>query len=349
MHTYLYITKDTVPPTTYITAADDDSNQYPAYFTNPAKQAPWLPELTPDPSLPLKPGEKERGYIQLDVEPDVILDGEADVEVLDNVVLEHWMCLFMEEDGEIYRLIEGGELEGDIHIGKEGKIHDNTYGINGAVKLGVAEICGDNEISGTLEADGGASFSESFLDGNIKINGTLAMYITHIYGNVTIDYGNTATTLKSAVKDERHTCFESLIFTLRQKYLADYFYRNYGSSAELTHNWEEGTGSDRFDLELVRTFCLDTVNHIDNCKCGIYLPLYLAVVPGAIQYFNLVDKRHPAPLPAEYEDSNKTIEELEDDLLGEDLLDMSYPETYEDWLEEMKAITGVNPASYLPA
>ena len=66
-------------------------------------------------------------------------------------------------------------------------------------------------------------------------------------------------------------------------------------------------------------------------------------------YFNLVDKRHPAPLPAEYEDSNKTIEELEDDLLGEDLLDMSYPETYEDWLEEMKAITGVNPASYLPA
>lgn len=72
------------------------------------------------------------------------------------------------------------------------------------------------------------------------------------------------------------------------------------------------------------------------------------MVPAAVQYFNLVDKRHPTPLPIGYKDSNKTIEELEDDLLQEDLLDMSYPETYDEWLERMEDLTGVNPSTYLP-
>ena len=73
------------------------------------------------------------------------------------------------------------------------------------------------------------------------------------------------------------------------------------------------------------------------------------MVPAAVQYFNLVDKRHPAPLPTGHDDSGKTIEELEGDLLGENLLDMGYPESYDEWLERMEDITGVNPATYLPA
>lgn len=350
MHTYQYITKDTVPQTTYIAAANDDSKQYPAYFTNPAKQAPWLPALVPDPSIPLKSGEKERGYIQLDMEPGVLFDGEADVEVRGNVVLEHWGCLFDEENGEYIRLIdEGNVLDGDIYISKEGRLMDMPYSFNGSIKLGVGEFMSDNLVNGTLVADGGVHFAESRLEGNIKVNGALIMYIAHIYGNVCIDYGNRFSTYKGLLGSNSRPVFESCIFTLSQEYLPDYFYLNYGSSAELTHNWEEVTCNDRFNLELVQTFCLDTANHNENCKCGLFLPLYLAVVPAAVQYFNLVDKRHPAPLPTGHDDSGKTIEELEGDLLGENLLDMSYPESYDEWLERMEDITGVNPATYLPA
>lgn len=348
MYTYQYITKDTVPPTTYITAVDDDSIQYPAYFTNPAKQAPWLPALVPDPSIPLKPGEKERGYIQLDMEPDALFDGEADIKVCDNVVLEHWVCLFEKEDGAYNLIIGTNELEGDIYISKEARLIDTPYSFNGSIKLGVADFMSDNLVDGTLVADGGIHFAESMLEGNIKVNGALIMYIAHIYGNVCIDYGNHFSTYVEIQHNNSRPVFESCLFTLSQEYLPDYFYRGYGSSAELTHYWEEVMCNDRFNLKLVQTFCLDTANHIENCKCGLFLPLYLAVVPAAIQYFNLVDKRHPAPLPIGYKDSNKTIEELEDDLLQENLLDMSYPETYDEWLERMEDLTGVNPTTYLP-
>lgn len=348
MHTYQYITKDSNPPVTVITAVDDDNKQYPASFTNPSKQAPWLPALTPDPSIPLKVGEKERGYIQLDMEPDVLFDGEADIKVRDNVVLEHWECLFEKENGKYSRFIDEDVLEGDIYIGKEALIMNMPYSFKGSIKLGVAEFMPDNLVHGTLVADGGVHFAESMLEGNIEINGALIMYIAQIYGNVCIEYGNRFSTYAEIQGNNTHPIFENCLFTLSQEYLPDYFYRNYGSSAELTHYWEEVMCNDRFNLNLIHTFCLDTVNHIDNCKCGIFLPLYLAVVPAAVQYFNLVDKRHPAPLPAGHEDSNKTLKELEDELLGENLLDMYYPEDYEDWLEQMEALTGVNPTTYLP-
>lgn len=348
MYTYQYIAKDSNPPVTVITAVDDDSKQYPASFTNPSKQAPWLPPLTPDPSIPLKPGEKERGYIQLDMEPGVLSDGEADIEVCGNVVLEHWVCLFEEENGEYNLITETSALEGDIYIGKEGRLIDTPYSFNGSIKLGVADFMGDNLVNGTLVADGGVHFAEGTLEGNIKVNGALVMYIAGIYGNVCIEYGNRFSTYKEIQNNNDRPVFESCLFTLSQEYLPYYFYSNYGSSAELTHYWEDVTCCDGFNLKLVHTFCLDTVNHIDNCKCGIFLPLYLAVVPAAVQYFNLVDKRHPASLPAGHEDSNKTLKELEDELLGENLLDMYYPEDYEDWLEQMEALTGVNPTTYLP-
>lgn len=190
MRTYQYITKDSNPPVTVITAVDDDNKQYPVSFTNPAKQALWLPALTPDPSIPLKGGEKERGYIQLDMEPGVLFDGEADIEVRGNVVLEHWECLFEEEDGKYDLIIETNELEGDIYIGKEARLIDTPYSFNGSIKLGVADFMGDNLVNGTLVADGGVHFAEGTLEGNIKVNGALVMYIASIYGNVCIEYGN---------------------------------------------------------------------------------------------------------------------------------------------------------------
>ena len=245
-------------------------------------------------------------------------------------------------------VVKTSELEGDIYIGKEVRLIDTPYSFNGSIKLGVADFMGDNLVNGTLVADGGVHFAEGTLKGNIKVNGALVMYIAHIYGNVSIEYGNRFTTYAEIQHNNTRPVFENCLFTLSQEYLPDYFYRNYGSSAELTRYWEDVTCCDGFNLMLVHTFCLDTVNHVDNCKCGIFLPLYLAVVPAAVQYFNLVDKRHPAPLPAGHEDSNKTQEELEDELLGENLLDMSYPEDYEDWLEQMEALTGVNPTTYLP-
>lgn len=348
MYTYQYIAKDSNPPVTVITAVDDDTKQYPASFTDPAKQAPWLPALAPDPSIPLKAGEKERGYVQLDMEPGVLFDGEADIQVCGNVVLEHWECLFEKENGEYNLITESSELDGDIYISKEARLIDTPYSFNGSIKLGVADFMGDNLVNGTLVADGGVHFAEGTLEGNIKVDGALVMYIASIYGNVSIEYGNRFSTYEEIQHNNTRPVFESCLFTLSQEYLPDYFYRNYGSSAELTHYWEEVVCNDRFNLNLIHTFCLDTVNHIDNCKCGIFLPLYLAVVPAAVQYFNLVDKRHPAPLPAGHEDSNKTLEELEDELLGENLLDMYYPEDYEDWLERMEALTGANPTTYLP-
>ena len=369
MHTYQYITKNTVPPTTYITATNDDSNQYPAYFTNPAKQAPWLPALVPDPSIPLKPGEKERGYIQLDVSPDILLDGEADIEVRGNVVLENWDCIFAEDNTAKYRLLDGGVLEGNIYVGKEGRLHQSSYFITGDVNLGVAEIMPDNGIAGSLAADGGACFSESELSGNIKIEGTVTMYISRIYGDVHIDYGNHATSHEEMYEDEGHVCFESLLFTLRKVFLPEYFDIDGDTYPEFAKNWGAFKPNEGFRLDDTRTFCLDTANHLEMCKCGIFLPMYLGAVPAAVQYFGLMDKRHPALLPHDHPCSGKSIRELEEMLLPltqmcpdiwreegewfyemyEDITGVPCPETYDEWLERMEDLTGVNPSTYLPA
>jgi hypothetical protein len=366
MHTYQYITKDSNPPVTVITAVDDDNKQYPASFTNPSKQAPWLPALTPDPSIPLKVGEKERGYIQLDMEPDVLFDGEADIKVRDNVVLEHWECLFEKENGKYSRFIDEDVLEGDIYIGKEARLICTPYSFNGSIKLGVADFMGDNLVDGTLVADGGAHFTEGTLEGNIKVNGALVMYIASIYGNVCIEYGNRFSTYEEIQGNNTRPVFESCLFTLSQEYLPDYFEMR-GYYPEIAHNWSYYDTGDCFEAGQAETFCFDSVNHESNCKCGLFLPFYLGLVPEAIQYFNLKDKRHPTPMPDNHPAANKTAAELERELLQliwsspdiwrngknfyqdyKNLTGIDYPKSYEDWLEQMEALTGVNPTTYLP-
>ena len=366
MHTYQYITKDGNPTVTVITAVDDDNKQYPASFTNPLKQAPWLPTLTPDPSIPLKVGEKERGYIQLDMEPGVLLDGEANIQVCGNVVLEHWVCLFEKENGEYNLITETSELDGDIYISKEARLVDTPYSFNGSIKLGVADFMGDNLVNGTLVADGGVHFSEGTLEGNIKVNGALVMYIASIYGDVCIEYGNRFSTYEEIQGNNSRPVFESCLFTLSQEYLPGYFEMR-GYYPEIANNWSYYDTGDCFEAGQTETFCFDSVNHESNCKCGLFLPFYLGLVPEAIQYFNLKDKRHPTPMPDNHPATNKTATELELELLQliwscpdiwrngknfyrdyKNLTGIDYPKSYEDWLEQMEALTGVNPTTYLP-
>lgn len=68
-YTYQYVVTDTNPPVFYLEDNEGEGYRHPVAFTNPAKQAPWLPALVPDQSIPLKVGETERGYFQLDAPP----------------------------------------------------------------------------------------------------------------------------------------------------------------------------------------------------------------------------------------------------------------------------------------
>ena len=115
---------------------------------------------------------------------------------------------------------------------------------------------------------------------------------------------------------------------------------------------------------------LDTVNHIENCKCGLFIPFYLGLHPAAIQYFGLVDKRKPALLPESHPVSGTSLSLLEDALFKlmnmwdeewgtgggfadciyawEEMLGEKYPDFYEEWRAGMVEITGADPETYLP-
>lgn len=42
-HIYQYAVTDTNPPMTYLEDGQGEGYRYPVSFTDPAKQAPWLP------------------------------------------------------------------------------------------------------------------------------------------------------------------------------------------------------------------------------------------------------------------------------------------------------------------
>lgn len=370
-YTYQYVVTDTNPPVFYLEDKNGEGYRYPVSFTNPAKQAPWLPTLTPDPSIPLNPGEKERGYFQLDVSPTDFLMREMPDEdtryakIYGDTVLECWDGLLLEYgtaercDGLYF------PLEGSAFFSKEARMYAQDT-LEGVFHFGVCEVYG-YELEGNIALDGGVHVNESYLKGNIKVNAPLTLYICHLYGDITIDFGVCAKTYEEYQStDFNTTCFESVPLTLKQEEMSGYFYKRYtmnGACDVWDATWH-------LAKEDVRTFCLDTVNHIENCKCGLFLPFYLGLHPVAIQYFGLVDKRKPALLPESHPVASASLANLEDSLLNllgkwdkkwfdekyfEDcarawveLSGEKYPDSYEDWCVRMEEITGVNPETYLP-
>ena len=371
--TYQYVVTDTNPPVTYLEDEQGEGYRYPVSFTDPAKQAPWLPALTPDPSIPLKPGEKERGYFQLDVPPaDFLMPKKHNertryVDIHGDTVLERWDGLFPES--ETAEDCDNGlyfPFEGTAFFSKEARMYAHDT-LEGVFHFGVCEVYGD-KLEGNIALDGGVHVNESYLKGNIKVNAPLTLYICHLYGDITIDFGICAKTYEEyQSKDFSTTCFESVPLTLKQEEMGGYFYKRYtmnGACDVWDATWH-------LINEDVRTFCLDTVNHIENCKCGLFLPFYLGLHPAAIQYFGQVDKRKPALLPATHPVANIPLSDLEDtlfNLLGKwnkkwfdekyfedcarswkEMSGEEYPDSYKEWRARMIEITGVDPETYLPA
>lgn len=367
--TYQYVVTDTNPPVTYLEDGQGEGYRYPVSFTDPAKQAPWLPALTPDPTLPLKPGEKERGYFQLDVPPTDFLMREMPDEdtryakIYGDTVLECWDGLLLEY--ETAERCDGlyFQLDGSAFFSKEARLMELGE-LKGTFHFGVCEVLG-YELTGNITLDGGVHVNESYLRGNIDIKAPLTLYICRLYGNIAIDFGTPIKTHKEHQEDAP-LCLESVTLTLKRSKIEDYFYQNYGMN-EACDVWD---ATHTLADEDVRRFCLDTVNHVENCKCGLFLPFYFGLHPAAIQYFGLVDKRKPALLPESHPVSGTSRTKLEDTLLnlmtkwdekwGDEagfddcarawvkLSGEEYPYSYEGWRARMVEITGVDPETYLP-
>ena len=371
-YTYQYVVTDTNPPVTYLEDEQGEGYRYPVSFTDPAKQAPWLPALTPDPALPLKPGEKERGYFQLDVShSDFLMPKKPNertkyVEIYGDTVLGCWDGLFLgSETAEHFDVDDLPPLNGQTFISKEARL-SYLDTLDGALHFGVCDVYG-YELEGNITLDGGVHVNESYLNGNIKVTAPLTLYICHLYGNITIDFGVCAKTYEEYQSDDFKTaCFESVTLTLKPKEMRDYFYKSYtmnGACDVWDATWHLANDD-------VRTFCLDTVNHAENCKCGLFLPFYLGLHPVAIQYFGRVDKRKPALLPATHPVANVPLSDLEDTLFKllskwdkkwfnerhfddcarawKEMSGEKYPDAYVEWRARMVEITGVDPETYLP-
>lgn len=103
-YAYQYVITDTNPPLFYLEDNEGEGYRHPVAFTNPAKQAPWLPALVPDRSIPLKVGETERGYFQLDAPPtDFLIKNVSNertryVKIHGDTVLQRWDGLFPKSD-----------------------------------------------------------------------------------------------------------------------------------------------------------------------------------------------------------------------------------------------------------
>ena len=360
-HIYQYVVTDTNPPVFYLEDKDGVGYRYPVSFTDPAKQAPWLPALTPDPSIPLKPGEKERGYFQLDAPPsDFLRSRVADddmryTQVQGNTVIEDWVPA-----RKNYM-----NLTDDTFLSKEARLSYLSW-ISGSLRLGVCEVLG-RSLEGNINLTGGVLVDKTDLDGNININAFVSLYMCSLYGNISISYGTPAKTYEEFRDNYKRFHFEGITLTLKHNYLRHSFYFGKGNCMNKAFDiWHDTYGINPGD---VHTFCLDTVNHIENCKCGLFLPFYLGLHPAAIQYFGQVDKRKPALLPTSHPLSGLPARALEEPLfhlLGSweskwfreegfedcartwvELSGEKYPSSYEEWCARMEVITGVHPDTYL--
>lgn len=369
-YTYQYVVTDSNPPVTYLEDEQGEGYRYPISFTDPTKQAPWLPALTPDPSIPLKPGEKERGYFQLDVShSDFLMPKKHNertkyIEIHGDTVLERWDGLFPESDTA--QDCDDGlyfPFEGTAFFSKEARLWSQDN-LKGTFNFGVCEVLG-YELLGNITLDGGVHVNESYLHGNIDIKAPLTLYICHLLGNIAIDFGTPAKTYEEYQETAAHL-FESVTLTLKRSEIEYYFYQDYGMN-KACDVWNATCS---LVVEDVRRFCLDTANHIERCKCGLFLPFYFGLHPAALQYFGLVDKRKPALLPATHPVANIPLSDLEDtlfNLLGKwndkwyeekyfddcarawkEMSGEEYPNSYEEWCARMVEITGVDPETYLP-
>lgn len=321
-----------------------DNQYFPAMFTNPKVQAPWLPAIEADKTLVKAEGEIERGRLPIDIEPgNFVTRTVPEMLVMDNAVLEDPNSI-TDSAGEA-RDVEG-VLKGNARITSKARL-GNKFNIAGDTVIGAAFVS-EVAIKGCVDITGGASVLDCDLDGNIVIKGQMRFFRKHVRGNVTIACrAPEDATWVQAVRTPDHAPFINNGFmTLQRSHLKDSL--NSSRSSSFEEMWDNMRQHIEENL-VFDTFCLDTVNHREFCRCGLYFPAYLAGVPAAIQYYGLVDTRKPAQLQDDVILSLLNSYDVETAIRAEVLSGThgECPSNYDAWCAMMVNKTGVHPDTYL--
>lgn len=321
-----------------------DNQYFPAMFANPKVQAPWLPAMEADKTLVKAEGEIERGRLPIDIEPgNFVTRTVPEMLVMDNAVLEDPNSI-TDSDGEA-RDVEG-VLKGNARITSKARL-GNKFNIAGDTVIGGAFVS-EVDIKGCVDITGGASVLDCDLDGNIVIKGQMRFFRKHVRGNVTIACrAPEDATWVHAVRTPDHAPFINNGFmTLQRSHLKDCL--NSSRSSSFEEMWDNMHQHIEENL-VFDTFCLDTVNHREFCRCGLYFPAYLAGVPAAIQYYGLVDTRKPAQLQDDVILSLLNSYDVETAIRAEVLSGTrgKCPTSYDAWCAMMVNKTGVHPDTYL--
>lgn len=322
-----------------------DNQYFPAMFTDPKVQAPWLPTMEPDKTLVKAEGEVERGRLPVDAEPgNFVTRTVPEMLVMGNAVLEDPNSI-TDSDGEA-RDVEG-VLKGNARITSKARL-GNKFNIAGDAVIGAAFVS-EVDIKGCVDITGGAAVVDCGLEGNIVIKGQMRLFKKFVRGNVTIACrAPEGATWAQAVRTPAHAPFINTGFmTLQRSHLKDSL--NGSLAASFVGMWDNMRQHIEENL-VFDTFCLDTVNHREFCRCGLYFPAYLAGVPAAIQYYGLVDTRKPAQLQDDVILSLLNSYDVETAIRAEVLSGThgECPPSYDAWCVMMVNKTGVHPDTYLP-
>lgn len=322
-----------------------DNQYFPAMFTNPNVQAPWLPAMEADKTLVKAEGEIERGRLPIDIEPTSFVVREVpEMIVSENAVLESPDSI-LDRDGEARRI--EGVLKGNARITSKARL-GSEFNIAGDTTIGAAYISSVNIGGGYVDITGGAGVVDCVLEGNIVIKGQMRVFQKVIYGNVSIVSRTPEdASWEHAIRTPDHAPFIDRGFlTLQRTHLKNSI--NGSQSAHFDDMWDNMRQHIEENL-IFDTFCLDTVNHREFCRCGLYFPAYLAGVPAAIQYYGLVDTRKPAQLQDDVILSLLNSYDVETAIRAEVLSGTHgvCPSSYESWCAMMVNKTGVHPDTYL--
>lgn len=322
-----------------------DNQYFPVLFTDPKRQAPWLPEMVPDESLVKAAGEIERGRLPIDIEPTGFVVREVpEMVVSEGAVLEHPDSI-LDRDGDARHIV--GVLKGNARVTSKARL-GSEFNVAGDTTIGAAYVSSVNIGGGYVDITGGAGVVDCVLEGNIVIKGQMRVFQKVIYGNVSIVSRTPEdATWEHAIRTPDHAPFIDRGFlTLQRTHLKNCI--NGSQSAHFEDMWDNMRQHIEENL-VFDTFCLDTVHHREFCRCGMYLPAYLAGVPAAIQYYGLMDTRKPALLQNDIILGLMNSYDVETAIRAEILSGAQgeCPSSYDAWCALMVEKTGVHPDTYL--
>ena len=322
-----------------------DNQYFPVLFTDPKKQAPWIPEMVPDESLVKAAGDIERGRLPIDIEPTSFVVREVpEMIVSENAVLESPDSV-LDRDGEARHM--AGVIKGNARVTSKARIGDDCN-IAGDTTIGAAFVADTDIHRGYVDVTGGAAVVSCALDGNIVIKGQMRLYNKAIKGDVSIICrAPEDATWESAVRTpDRAPFINDGILSLQRPMLKESL--NGALSSHFDDMWDNMRQHIEENL-VFDTFCLDTAHHREFCRCGMYLPAYLAGVPAAIQYYGLMDTRKPALLQNDIILGLMNSYDVETAIRAEILSGAQgkCPSSYDAWCAHMVEKTGVHPDTYL--